>query len=254
MRTFSRRLAAVGLLVCCTVVALVPLTKVPAAAEAQSERGAVEAIVHDYIMAHPDVIIDSLRAYEAARRAEEEKGATEALAANRQMIERDPAAPFAGNAEGDVTVVEFFDYQCGYCKRAFPVVQEILKTDAKVRYVFKEFPILGPESVTAAKAALAVWTIAKDKYLAFHSSLMQLRGGLSEERIMEAAKGVGVDAGRLRTAMAEPAIEDTLRGNLELGRKINVNGTPAFIIGGRLVPGAMDLEHMRKEIAAARAG
>lgn len=252
MRSFPVRLAVLvgigfGL---AAPVAIIP----PAVAETITERAAVEAIVREYILAHPDVILESVRAYEAARRAEEEKGAVAALAASRQEIERDPTSPVAGNPDGAVTVVEFFDYQCGYCKRVLPVVQELLKTDQKVRYVFKEFPILGPESVIAAKAALAVWTVAKDKYLPFHAALMQLRGGLNEDKIMAAAKDVGLDVDRLRAAMADPAIVQALNRNLELGRKINVNGTPAFIIGGRVIPGAIDLETMRKEIAAARAG
>lgn len=236
------------------VAILAPATAARAAGDTAPDRAAIETIVREYILAHPDVILDSLRAYEAARRAEEEKGAAAALAASRDAIERDPAAPVAGNPNGNVTVVEFFDYQCGFCKRVLPVMQELLKTDLNVRYVFKEYPILGPESVTAAKAAIAVWQTAQDKYLAFHSALMQSRGGLSEEKILETAKGVGLDVGKLRTAMAEPAIEERIQRNLEIGRTINVNGTPAFLIGGRLVPGALDLETMRRQIAQARAG
>lgn len=224
-----------------------------AAGEPAPDRAAIEAIVREYILAHPDVILDSLRAYEAARQAEEQKSAAAALAASRAAIERDPTAPVAGNPDGNVTVVEFFDYQCGYCKRVLPVMQELLKSDPNVRYVFKEFPILGPESVTAARAALAVWNTERDKYLAFHAALMGARGGLSEERILETAKGVGLDPAKLRTAMADPAIEERIQRNLEIGRKINVNGTPAFLIGGRLVPGAIDLEAMRRQIAQARA-
>jgi protein-disulfide isomerase len=246
------RIRVIGLAT--AVAILAPATAGRAASDAGPDRAAIEMIVREYILAHPDVILDSLRAYEAARRAEEEKGAAAALAASREAIERDPAAPVAGNPNGNVTVVEFFDYQCGYCKRVLPVMQELLKTDPNVRFVFKEFPILGPESVTAARAALAVWATARDKYVPFHTALMQSRGGLSEERIMETAKGVGLDVAKLRSAMAEPAIEETLQRNLEVGRAINVNGTPAFLIGGRLVPGALDLETMRRQIAQARAG
>jgi protein-disulfide isomerase len=226
----------------------------PLAGPKAPDRAEIEKIVRDYIVANPEVILESLRAYEFARRQESEKEAQAALVSNREQLERNPAAPVAGNVNGDVTVVEFFDYQCGYCKRVIPTIQELLKTDPKVRYVFKEFPILGPESVVAAKAALAVWSIAPEKYLPFHVALMQSRGGLSEERIFEVGKSVGVDDGRLRTAMADPKIEEQLRRNLELGRAINVNGTPAFVIGGRLVPGAIDLETMRQLVAAARAG
>lgn len=218
------------------------------------DRTEIEKIVREYLVANPEVIMESLRAYETARRQQSEKEAQAALVKNREQLERNPAAPVAGNVNGDVTIVEFFDYQCGYCKRVIPAVQELLKTDPKVRYVFKEFPILGPESVVAAKAALAVWGIAPEKYLPFHVGLMQARGGLSEERIFEVGKTVGVDADRLRLAMADPRIEEELRRNLELGKAINVNGTPAFVVGGRLVPGAIDLDTMRELVAAARAG
>jgi protein-disulfide isomerase len=225
-----------------------------AAAEALSaaEKAEVEAVIHDYILNNPEVLIDSLRRMEERQRQVAEQESGKAIAANRTALEQDPSSPVAGNAQGDVTVVEFFDYQCGYCKKALPVVQELLKTDPNVRWVFKDLPILGPDSVTAAQAAAAAWQIAPDKYLPFHVALMESRGELNEARVLELARKVGIDADRLKQAKADPAIAEKLSRTLELAKKLQINGTPAFVIGGQLVPGAIDIATMRQLVAAAR--
>lgn len=226
----------------------------PAAAEALSEaqKQAVEQAIHDYIMKNPEVLLESLQAYDAKQRDAHEELAQQAVTDNRDALERDPNTPVGGNPKGDVTVVEFFDYRCGYCKKALPGVQELLKTDSNVRMVFKDLPILGPDSVTAARAALAAWNIAPDKYVPFHVALMQTRGDLSEARVLEIAKGVGIDPSKLKTAMDDPRIEAQLKRNAELAQTLKIGGTPAFVIGGKLVPGAIDLDTMREMVKAAR--
>lgn len=219
----------------------------------EAQKQAVEQLIHDYIMKNPEVLLESLQAYDAKQRDAHQELAQQAVTDNRDALERDAATPVGGNPKGDVTVVEFFDYRCGYCKKALPGVQELLKTDANVRMVFKDLPILGPDSVTAARAALAAWNIAPDKYVPLHIALMQARGELSEARVLDIAKGVGIDPGKLKTAMADPRIEAQLKRNAELAQTLKIGGTPAFVIGGKLVPGAIDLDTMREMVQAARA-
>jgi protein-disulfide isomerase len=234
---------------------LVSTISAPAAEPLSAEQTrAIEQLVRDYILKNPETIVESLRGYEEKHRQAADEQAEKAIAANRDALVGDPTSPVAGNPNGNVTIVEFFDYRCGYCKKVVPSVQELLKTDKNVRLVFKEFPILGPDSVTASRAALATWKIAPDKYLALHLALMESRGEMNEARVLETAKKVGVDTDKLKAAMTDPAIKATLDRNLDLARTLHVNGTPAFIIGSQLVPGAVDLATLREMVATARAG
>jgi protein-disulfide isomerase len=217
------------------------------------QQKAVEALIRTYILENPEVLIDSLQAYQARQKEAAEKESAANIAAFRKQLENNPHAPLAGNPKGDVTVVEFFDYRCGYCKQVFPAIQELLKTDGGVRYVFKEYPVLGPDSVVASRAAMAVWKMNPSQYLPFHSALMSSRGQLSEARIFEIATGLGIDGTKLKAAMADPQVDEALKTNFELGQAIGVQGTPAFIIGGKLAPGAISLEQMRQMIKEARA-
>ena len=214
---------------------------------------AVEKLVRDYIINNPEIVVESLRGYEEKHRQASEKEARQAIATSGDQLEKDPTSPVVGNPQGDVTLVQFFDYRCGYCKKVVPSIQELLKTDKNIRMVFKEFPILGPDSVTASRAALAAWKIAPDKYLPFHVALMESRGEMNEARVLEIGKKVGIDVDKLKAAMSDPAIKSTIDRNIELARKLQINGTPAFIIGGQLVPGAVDLATLREMVATARA-
>ncbi len=227
-----------------------------AAAKALSDeqRRDVETLIREYLLKNPEVILESVRAYQEKREVQAEQGARAALVANRGQLNDDAMAPQAGNPKGDVTIVEFFDYNCGYCKRMIPALQEILATDKQVRYVFKEYPILRPDSETAARAALAVWKLAPDKYLPFHVALMGGRGELSEERIFKAAEPLGIDRAKLKATMDDPAISEALRRNHQLGQILNINGTPAFIVGDQMQPGAVDVATLREMIAKARSG
>lgn len=217
------------------------------------QKSAVETLVRDYILKNPEIIVESLRGYEEKHRQASEKEAREAIATSRDALEKDRTSPVAGNPQGDVTLVQFFDYRCGYCKKVVPSIQELLKTDKNIRLVFKEFPILGPDSVTASRAALAAWKISPDKYFPFHLALMEMRGEMSEARVLETAKKVGIDVDKLKTAMADSSIKSAIERNIDLARTLQINGTPAFIIGGQLVPGAVDLATLREMVATARA-
>jgi protein-disulfide isomerase len=240
--TLRPALAAIVVAVLANAVAL---DRAAAQEVSDAERKRIEAIVRDYLAKNPIVVVDALRAYEENRQAD-------ALVANRAALERDPGTPFAGNPKGDVTIVEFFDYRCGYCKKVTPVVREVLKKDGNVRFVFKEFPILGPDSRKAAEAAQAAWKIEPDKYLAFHVAMMENRGSLDEARILEIAKSVGLDPAKLKTAMTDPSVKAKLNDNLELAQKLQIGGTPAFVVDDQIMPGAVDLETLVAAVEAAR--
>lgn len=216
------------------------------------QKAAFEALVREYILEHPEVVVESLQRWQEQQKAESERKTKAALAEYRDMLENDPATPVAGNADGDVTIVEFFDYRCGYCKRVFPAIQELIETDGNIRYVFKEFPILGPDSVVASQAAQAVWFIDPDQYLDFHAALLGARGGLGKDRVLDIAAEVGLDPDEVKKGMTDPRVAEALASNLELGKTLGVNGTPAFVIGGDLVPGAIDLDAMKELVADAR--
>lgn len=218
------------------------------------QKAAVEETIRAYILSHPEVVIDSLTAYQAKQNQAQREAAEAAVATAGEELERDPSSPVVGNPDGDVTVVEFFDYRCGYCKGVLPSVQKLIKGDGNIRLVLKEYPILGPDSLTAAKASLAVWQTDPDKYMDVHAALLNAKGTLDEQRVLDLIAAEGVDRDTIRRAMADPGIEDALRANFELGQRLGVNGTPAFIIGDQLVPGAIDFEQMEKLVADARDG
>ncbi|MDP6573927.1 MAG: DsbA family protein [Rhodospirillales bacterium] len=217
-------------------------------------RKAIEQVVREYLENNPEILVDALKSLREKQEAKQKERSQAALASRQSELENDPATPFGGNIKGNVTVVEFFDYQCGYCKRVRPVVEELLRGDGNIRIVFKEFPILGAPSVIAARAALAAWKQDHGGYNKFHFALMATKGRLSEEKIMAVAAKSGLDVERLRRDMAAPEIDEALQKNFRLAEDLGIRGTPAFVIGKRLVPGAIDLKAFQKLIAEARRG
>lgn len=222
----------------------------PALDARQSE--AVEALVRQYILEHPEVVVEALQRYEQRQQAAEAERQAAAIVALADQLAADPRDPVLGNPQGDVTLVEFFDYRCGYCKRMSGPLAQLIEEDPELRVVMKEFPILSQESMQAARAAVAALRQDRGKYEAFHFALMGA-GSLADEDILAAAESVGLDRGALQVAMRDPEIETLLRDNYALAQKIGINGTPAFVIGGALIPGAISLEELRAKIADARA-
>lgn len=235
-----------------TLVALSPMR-----AQAQEDQSltpkqveAVKKVVRDYIMANPDIIAEAIEALREKQRLAAEAEAAKALLERSNEIFQDPDAPVAGNPQGNITVVEFFDYRCTYCKSVADTLFEVVKEDGNVRLVFKEFPILGPESVLASRAALA--SRAQGKYEGFHRALMKIRGVVNEAAIMKAAAEAGLDVDKLKKDMEAPEIEAILKRNIELARALDIGGTPAFIIGDRIIPGAVDRGTLKNLIEQAR--
>jgi protein-disulfide isomerase len=216
------------------------------------QQRAIEKIVRDYLVKHPEVLMEALQAAEDKMKDEQEGRAEAALAARKQDIYEDPAAPVGGNPKGDVTVVEFFDYRCPYCKQVHPSVVQLLGEDRQVRFIYKEFPILGKESVFAGKAALAA--VRQDKYVPFHDALMSLKGQLGDDTVLKTAGSVGLDVEKLKKDMEAPEIADALKRTYELARSLEIRGTPAFVVGGKVLPGAVDAATLKKVVAEARKG
>jgi protein-disulfide isomerase len=217
---------------------------------APPQRQQIEAIIHDYLMQHPDVLIAALRLAEDKLHHEDDAKASQAVAQHRREVFNDPATPAAGNPQGDVAVVEFFDYRCPYCKQVEPSLDSMLKQDPKLRLVYKEFPILGPVSITAARAALAAK--AQGKYDAFHTAMMAARGNITDDTVYQVAGSVGLDVDKLKHDMASPEITQTIKANMKLGDTLDIHGTPAFVIGDKVVPGAVDLDALKTMVADAR--
>jgi protein-disulfide isomerase len=223
----------------------------PAATDlAPAQREAIEGIIHDYLLHNPDVLLEALRGAEEKLNHEADVKAAKVLNDRQGEIFDDRSTPVAGNPRGDVTIVEFFDYRCPYCKQVLPSLQTLLKEDRNLRFLYKELPVLGPQSVTAAHAALAAQR--QGKYEAFHNAMMATKGQISDETVYKVAGSVGLDVDRLKQDMSAPEIGQALKENLALADALNIHGTPGFIIGKHIVPGAVDLDALRNMIADAR--
>jgi protein-disulfide isomerase len=210
----------------------------------------VNVAISQYLKDHPDEIVAALQAAQTQAEQRKQVAATQALADAKAEIFNNAADPVIGNPAGDVTVVEFFDYRCPYCKRVTDSLVSLIDSDAKVRVVLKEFPILGPDSLVAARVALAAHK--QGKYRAVHEALMAHKGSFEKDALIEVAAKVGADPARLATDMDDPAITAQLKANDALAAKLGITGTPGFIFGRQLVPGAISLDDMKKLVAAAR--
>jgi protein-disulfide isomerase len=209
-----------------------------------------ERRVHDYLLAHPEVIGEAINRLEARERQQEAARGQAALKSHAEQVFHDPADPVGGNPSGDATVVEFFDYNCPYCKQMVPVMTQAEESDPHLRIVYKEYPILGAGSVFAARAALAA--NQQGKYIAFHRALYELRGPLDESKVLQLAKVAGLDVDRLKADMQAPDITDHLRKNIELAQTLGITGTPGFAVGDKVFSGATDLKSLQAMIEDAR--
>ena len=214
-----------------------------------SEQAAMERVIRDYLLKNPEVIRDAMMALEFRERQTKEQLASAALRANAEKLLRDPSSPVGGNPKGDVTVVEFFDYHCGYCRKVSPDMEALVASDPNVRVVYKEFPILGPESVSAARAALAA--NKQGRYVAFHKALMAAET-FNDASLDKIAADLGMNLERFKADRADPKLSAVLDANYALASALDINGTPAFVIGQKLIPGAAGLEGLKAAVNAAR--
>jgi protein-disulfide isomerase len=216
-----------------------------------AQKKELETAIHDYLMKNPKVIMDSVDQYRQSQQADEEKGFDAKVKEKNAELYKNPKDPVAGNKDGDVTLVEFFDYNCGYCKHAFNDVQTLIKEDGKLRVVFKDIPILSESSFTAARYALAAGR--QNKYWEFHQAMMQHNGGISEESLQSIGKDIGLDVEKMKKDAQDPEIRAQIESNLALARDIGISGTPGFVINDAVLRGAYGIDAMRKTVADARA-
>lgn len=232
----------------------------PPAASAQSfsdtQRGDIEVIVRNYLLAHPEVLEEAMAELTKRQSAAEAEKQQASVSKNAEAIFSSPHGVTIGNKDGDVTFVEFFDYNCGYCKRAMADMLDIMKGDSKLKVVLKEFPVLGPGSVEAAQVAVAVrmQDPGGKKYLDFHQKLLGGKGQADKARAMAAAKEAGLDMARIEKDLASQEVRATLEENFKLAEAMGMNGTPSYVIGKQVVIGAVGVDALREKIGVARCG
>jgi protein-disulfide isomerase len=234
------------------------LCAAPQVASAQAfsdtQRTDIENIIKSYLLAHPEVLEDAMNELSKRQAAAEEKKHQEAIAKNAEEIFDSPRGVVLGNKDGDVTFVEFFDYNCGYCKRAMADMLDLMKNDSKLKVVLKEFPVLSEGSVEAAKVAVAVRMQDPKKYLDFHTKLLGGRGPADKARALAAAKDAGLDTAKIEKDLASPEVKATIEENLKLAEDMGLNGTPSYVIGKQIVIGAVGLDGLKEKIGIARCG
>ena len=230
----------------------------PVTASAQNfsegQRGEIEKIIRDYLLAHPEVLEEvsaELSKRQAAAEAEKHQAT---ISQNAETIFNSPRGVTIGNKEGDVTFVEFFDYNCGYCKRAMTDMIDLMKADPKLKVVLKEFPVLGEGSIQAAHVAVAVRMQDQTgkKYLEFHQKLLGGRGAADRVRALAVAKEIGLDMPRLEKDMASDEVKATIAESMKLAEALGISGTPTYVVGSDVAVGAVGLDALREKIGAVR--
>ena len=227
------------------------LTAAPGHAQDLTE-DRVKELVLEAIRENPEIVMEAVGILQQREQAAAASAADAALSENRAALEDASNAPVKGNPAGDVTVVEFFDYNCPYCKRAHAEVDALIEGDDEVRIVFREWPILGDGSVFAARAALAAR--AQDGYVKLHNAMLEAEGRLDESSVMRIAGDVGLDTDRLRADMEAPEVQAHIDQSMELAQGLGFTGTPSFVIGDQLAPGLVEAETMAAMVEAVREG
>jgi protein-disulfide isomerase len=243
----------------CQAAALLGALTVAPAAMAQNavfneqQKQAIGEIVKDYLIKNPEVLTEVIAELEKRQAEAQQASQAGAVKETQQALLNASHSYVVGNPSGDITLVEFFDYNCGYCKKALSDVQTLITSDPKLRVVLKDFPVLGPESVEASRVALAVKNqLQGQKLLDYHVKVMDSRGRVNGERAIAVAKEMGVDVARLQKDMEGAEVRSALQENMALGDKLSLTGTPAFIIGETVIPGAVGLDPLKQVVANMR--
>ncbi|MGB5559297.1 MAG: DsbA family protein [Paracoccaceae bacterium] len=244
-----KRLTTAALLIgLATPVAAFDLT-----AMSDAERQAFRDEVRSYLLDNPEVLMEAIGVLEKRQAETQVSNDQTLIQANSDALFNDGYSYVGGNLEGDVTMVEFLDYQCGYCKKAHPEVTELIKGDGNIRYIVKEFPILGDASVLAARFAISVKQVAGDEaYAAVHDELMTFRGEISKESLETVATSRGLDADAIMAAMDSDAVTEVISQNHALAQRMQINGTPGFVIGDQMLRGYVPLDGMQQVVAQIR--
>ncbi|TWF56579.1 DsbA family protein [Neorhizobium alkalisoli] len=245
--TFFKKFALAGVLVAAGFSAAAP-----ALALDDTQKKEMGEFIRQYLIDNPEVLIEAQNALEAKQQAQRVDQSTKAVAAYKDTIFASPSDITLGNPKGDVTIVEFFDYNCGYCKHALSDMDGILSKDKNVRFILKEFPILGPDSVAAHRVANAVRLVAPTKYPEFHRKLLGGTAHASEQTALAVAKSLGVDEAAIRKSMADKPNDDQVRETYQLANAIGITGTPTYVVGDEAVFGAVGGETLEEKISNVR--
>jgi protein-disulfide isomerase len=224
----------------------------PASAFDAAEREEIESILRDYLLANPEFLLEVQDAYERKIAESQREKQGETIASQNASIFEDPKDPVLGNPEGSVTVVEFFDYNCGYCKRAMSDMTSMMENDSELRFVLKEFPILGPESEEAHRVSYAFNEIMPEKYGDFHLRLLGFDGRANGDVAMRIATELGADEAAIRDRMDDDEISDRIRATYQLAENLGINGTPAYVVGDEVVSGALGESVLTTKVANVR--
>ena len=237
-----------------SLLAATTLLTLPASAQTFSDdqRQQIEGIVKDYLIKHPELIQDVMSALDKKQQETDAAKATASIKDNNATLFNSPHQVVLGNPQGKTQIVEFFDYNCGFCKRALPDMMTLLKNDPDIKFVLKEFPVLGEGSVEAAHVAVAarMQDPTGKKYIDFHQKLLGGRGPADKARALAVAKDVGFDMTRLEKDMNSDEVKTTIDEDMKLADTLGVNGTPSYVVGNELIVGAVGLDELKEKIAA----
>ena len=257
MMTFDLR-PYVGPCVAALFAVLLALPAAPAQAQSFSatQRTEIERIVKDYLLSHPELLQDVMNELDKRQQMAEAEKHRASIKEHGATLFTSPRQVTLGDPKGDVTVVEFFDYNCSYCKRAMSDMLDLIKDDGKLTFVLKEFPVLGEGSIEAAQVAAAVRMQDKDgkKYLEFHQKLLGGRGQADKARALAVAKEVGLDMARIEKDMTGEEPKATLEENMRIAEALGLNGTPSYVVGSDVLVGAVGLNTLKEKVNGARCG
>ncbi|MFI5001197.1 MAG: DsbA family protein [Reyranellales bacterium] len=245
-------LVAIGVLLATRATAPARVAAMSTVPASPADAAALGKTIRAYLLANPEVLVEAMQELERKQDSQRDTVAQKAMQEHDNELMNDPESPTSGNPNGDVTIVEFSDYQCPYCKKAHTAVKSVVTADGKVKIVYKDLPILGEPSRIAALAALA--SQSQGKHTQFHNALMEYNGKLDRDRILEIAGSVGIDVAQLQKDMENPKLKQIIERNSALASALGVRGTPAFVIGKQFVPGAVDADALKQLIADARKG
>lgn len=224
----------------------------PTVESASLDAATLNPMIESYLMSDPKILQRMSVALDSTMQAEERSAATAAIASMHDKIFNDPKQVVLGNPDGDVTLVEFFDYNCGYCRTALPDMATLLAEDPNLRIVLKEFPILSNESIDAARVAVVVGKSDVD-YWSFHETLFTSRGQVDKKVALDAAAQLGLSPVSIELDMGSEAVAQSIQASYEIAKALNITGTPTYIIGNEIIPGAIGVDELRARIADMRA-
>lgn len=236
-----------------TTAALAPFAATAADKSRTFTEQEVQDIVIKTIMDKPEVIIEAVQQMQVNEQKNKLEQARQVVSAYRTSLFEDKDSPKVGPEDADVTIVEFFDYNCGYCKRSMPNVMKLLENDKKVNFVFKEYPVLSPSSEDAARASLAMYYLQPEKYFDYHAALFRLGGKFDEKNVTGVAESLGADPEKFKKMMKSDRVTKHIDDTRTLAGKLGASGVPVFIIGGEMFPGAITYEAMKQQVDAVRA-